>query len=125
MSKRVKGLLLLAFVAGGTIPFIIGGNAPTDLSTPYYYFMPRVTENVVIIPPANLYTYSFTRMGGGVDTMTIWYFKNAVDSTIYRVPPNGGNERIINFSIGPAISKAFGIRVISTDSTGLIIAGGY
>lgn len=125
MNRKVKGLLLIAFVAGGTLPFLIGGGAPTSLSTPYYYFMPRATQNIVIIPPANLYTYSFTRMGGGVDTMTVWYFKNAVDSSKYSIPPNGGNERIIQFSIGPAIQATFGIRVVSTDSTGLIIAGGY
>jgi hypothetical protein len=124
-SAKTKALVLIAFLAGGTTLIMIGSNAPTSLSTPYYYVMPRDSTNEVIIPPADLYTYSFLRMGAGVDTMQIWYFKNAYDSVDFYIPPNGGNERLINFSIGPAISSNLGIRVMSGDSTGLIISGGY
>ena len=126
MSKKIKGLLLIAFLAGGAMPFLLGGNAPTSLTTPYYYFMPPATTNALIKPPANIYTYSLLR-AAGTDTISVWYFKNAADSVEYQIPPpkSGDTERVVSFTIGPPITSAFGIRVTSAATTGLVVSGGY
>ena len=120
-----KVAILLAFMGGATVVFLVGSSGVSPLSSPYYYYMPATDTNVLIKPPENVYTYSFMRTGVGTDTMTVWYIKNAVDSIPYKIPPNGGNERVVSFSIGPPISANNGIRVISGSGSALHISGGY
>lgn len=124
MRGSIKILLLLAFGGGVALPFLIGGSGMSLLSTPYYYYMPAATTDILIKPPQNIYTYSLLR-AGGTDTVKVWYFRNAVDSVAFKIPPNSEGERLVNFTIGPPLSKDFGVRVQSSSSTALIISGGY
>ena len=123
MNARTKTLIVLVAVGGFTLPYLMGGNTPTTLTKPFYYYMAPTTTNVLIKPPKNVYTYSLLR-DGGTDTVIVWY-RGPADSIGYKIPPNAGGERVVSFTIGPPITSQYGVRVTSSTSTSLVISGGY